>query len=53
MRRWRRSSWGMAGFEDLTKLLECDPKTIRQGIKDLEQPEDPAADRVRKKGVDA
>lgn len=41
------------GVEYIARLLSCDPKTIRQGLQDLEEPEDPAASRVRKKGVDA
>jgi hypothetical protein len=44
---------GHGGVEYIARLLACDPKTIRQGLEDLEQPEDPATDRVRKKGVDA
>lgn len=44
---------GHGGIEYIARLLGCDPKTIRQGMQDLDQPEDPAADRVRKKGVDA
>ncbi len=44
---------GHGGVEYIARLLGCDPKTIRQGLHDLDQPEDPAADRVRKKGVDA
>lgn len=44
---------GHGGVEYIARLLGCDPKTIRQGLLDLEQPEDPAAHRVRKKGVDA
>ena len=44
---------GHGGVEYIARLLACDPKTIRQGLQDLEQPEDPAASRVRKKGVDA
>jgi len=43
---------GHGGIEYITHLLGCDPKTIRQGLRDLEQPEDPAAGRVRKKGAD-
>lgn len=43
---------GHGGVESIAQLLGCDPKTIRQGLHDLEQPEDPAASRVRKKGVD-
>jgi len=44
---------GHGGVEYVARLLSCDPKTIRQGLTDLEDAEDPAAARVRKKGVDA
>lgn len=44
---------GHGGIEYIARILECDPKTIRQGLKELEQSEDAAAGRVRKKGVDA
>lgn len=44
---------GHGGVEYVARLLSCDPKTIRQGLEDLEAAQDPAADRVRKKGVDA
>lgn len=44
---------GHGGIEYIARLLACDPKTIRQGLEDLEAAEDPAADRVRKKGGDA
>lgn len=44
---------GHGGVEYIARLLSCDPKTIRQGLKELEQPDDPVAGRVRKKGVDA
>jgi hypothetical protein len=44
---------GHGGVEYIARLLACDPKTIREGLKELEEPEDPAAGRVRKKGVDA
>ena len=44
---------GHGGVEYVSRLLSCDPKTIRQGLQDLEEPEDAAASRVRKKGVDA
>ena len=44
---------GHGGIEYVARLLGCDPGTVRQGQDDLEQPEDPAAGRVRKKGVDA
>jgi hypothetical protein len=44
---------GHGGVEYVSRVLRCDPKTIQQGQDDLEQPHDPAAGRVRKKGVDA
>jgi hypothetical protein len=44
---------GHGGIDYIARLLGCDPKTIRQGMQDLEQPQDPATDRVRKKGADA
>lgn len=44
---------GHGGVEYIAALLGCDPKTIRQGHRDLEADQDPAAGRVRKKGVDA
>lgn len=44
---------GHGGVEYISQLFNCDPKTIRQGLQDLEQTEDPAAGRVRKKGLDA
>ena len=44
---------GHGGIDYIARLLGCDPKTIRQGMQDLERPEDPAAGRVRKKGADA
>ena len=44
---------GHGGVEYIARVLSCDPKTIRHGLKELEEREDPAAGRVRKKGVDA
>jgi len=44
---------GHGGVEYISRIFACDPKTIRQGLLELETREDPAADRVRKKGVDA
>lgn len=44
---------GHGGVEYIAGVLKCDPKTIRQGLAELEESEDPAAGRVRKKGVDA
>jgi hypothetical protein len=43
---------GHGGVEYVSRLLGCDPKTIRQGLADLEDDEDSAAGRVRKKGAD-
>lgn len=44
---------GHGGVEYIARVLGCDPKTIRQGQEELEESADPAAGRVRKKGVDA
>ena len=44
---------GHGGVEYIARLFGCDPKTIRQGLEDLERDVDAAAGRVRKKGVDA
>jgi hypothetical protein len=44
---------GHGGVEYIARLLACDPKTIRQGLTELDEPEDLAAGRIRKKGVDA
>ncbi len=44
---------GHGGVEYVARVLGCDPKTIREGLKELEEPADPAAGRVRKKGVHA
>jgi len=44
---------GHGGVEYVAQVLGCDPKTIQRGREELEQPEDPAAGRVRKKGGDA
>jgi hypothetical protein len=41
---------GHGGVEYVSRVLHCDPKTIWQGMKDLEEPQDGAAGRVRKKG---
>lgn len=43
---------GHGGIEYMARVLGCDPKTIRQGLAELDEPTDPAAGRVRKKGVD-
>ena len=44
---------GHGGVEYIAQVLACDPKTIRQGFRDLEEEEDAAAGRIRKKGGDA
>jgi hypothetical protein len=44
---------GHGGLEYMARVLACDPKTIRQGLRELEEAEDAAAGRIRKKGVDA
>ncbi len=41
---------GHGGVEYVARVLQCDPKTIRQGMQDLESPEDEVTGRVRKKG---
>ncbi len=43
------AKFGHGGVEYVARLWSCDPKTIRQGMKDLDEPEDPADRRVRKK----
>ena len=44
---------GHGGVEYISSVLECDPKTIRQGQAELEETADLDTSRVRKKGVDA
>lgn len=44
---------GHGGLEYIARVLSCDPKTIRQGLTELAESNDPAAGRVRKKGGDA
>ena len=44
---------GHGGIEYIARVLECDPKTIRLGLGELEEAEDATAGRIRKKGVDA
>jgi hypothetical protein len=42
---------GHGGIEYVARILRCDPKTIRQGLDDLLRlPDDPAGERIRKKG---
>ncbi len=42
---------GRGGIEYVARLLDCDPKTIRQGQAELEGTDDLDSGRVRKKGV--
>jgi len=44
---------GHGGVEYLATLLDCDPKTIRHGQRDLDNLPDVPPERCRKKGVDA
>jgi hypothetical protein len=44
---------GHGGVEYIADLLGCDPKTIRQGVVELQGPDELDAERVRKKGGDA
>lgn len=42
---------GHGGLEYVARVLGCDPKTVAQGQAELAQlPEDPAGNRIRKKG---
>jgi len=41
---------GHGGVEYVADLLGCDPKTIRQGVAELEAPDELDVERVRKKG---
>src|SRR5467141_3826169 len=41
---------GHGGVEYIARVLACDPTTMRQGLRDLEEEEDAAAGRIRKKG---
>ena len=41
---------GHGGVEYIARVLACDPKTIRQGLRDLEATEEGAAGRIRTKG---
>jgi hypothetical protein len=44
---------GYGGIEYIARVLECDPKTIRVGLGELEDADDLDTARTRKKGVDA
>lgn len=43
---------GYGGGEYIGSLFAVDPKTIRQGLADLDETEDPAIGRIRKRGAD-
>jgi hypothetical protein len=44
---------GYGGTDYIAALFVVDPKTIRQGLADLDAPADPASGRIRKKGAAA
>ena len=44
---------GQGGIEYVATLLDCDPKTVRQGQQDLDHLPDELGQRVRKKGAGA
>ena len=44
---------GQGGIEYIARVLDCDPKTIRLGLEELEGGDDLDLGRSRKKGVDA
>jgi hypothetical protein len=44
---------GYGGIEYIARVLECDSKTIRAGLEELEAEDDLPTGRSRKKGVDA
>lgn len=41
---------GQGGVEYIANLLGCDPKTIRQGVAELEGADELDSERIRKKG---
>jgi hypothetical protein len=42
---------GHGGIESIARMLDCDPKTIRLGLAELEGGDDLDTGRTRKKGV--
>lgn len=44
---------GHGGIEYVSELFGLDPKTVRRGLDDLKQADDPMPGRVRKKGAAA
>jgi len=47
------SKLGYGGATYIAAILECDPKTIRRGQQELDDPPDLPRGRERKKGADA
>ena len=43
---------GYGGIELISKLLKCDPKTVRRGIREFKREEQLSSDCQRKKGAD-
>ncbi|WAR43789.1 ISAzo13 family transposase [Methylomonas rapida] len=41
---------GHGGIDYISKLFDIDPKTVRRGLQELDFADDPASERVRKKG---
>jgi len=41
---------GRGGIDYISKLFDIDPKTVRRGLQELDLADDPASERVRKKG---
>jgi len=44
---------GHGGVEYIARVLDCDPKTIRRGLDELEARDELDTGRIRKKGADA
>ena len=44
------AKFGQGGVEYIANLLRCDPKTIRQGVVELEGADELDSERIRKKG---
>ena len=47
------SKLGHGGIDYIARVLDCDPKTIRRGLEELEGGDDLDTGRSRKKGGDA
>lgn len=43
---------GHGGVEFISKLLKCDPKTVKRGVREIKEEEQLSTDRLRKKGAD-